>query len=145
MALQVTSPALDAIPTGLFCPASGTTKDQRGTVRPQGSACDIGAYELKAPWIAAVTVDSGVSGGSPSVSGTITCNLGGSFAVSVTLKQGRTKALGSSSTAACDGPTPVAWTASVAPGTFTRGAAKVSYKATNGAAKKRGKVSVVLT
>lgn len=39
-ALAAGSPALDA---GGACPAS----DQRGVSRPQGSACDIGAYELQ--------------------------------------------------------------------------------------------------
>jgi hypothetical protein len=39
-ALLYSSPALDA--AGLIgCPAS----DQRGVPRPQGAACDIGAYE----------------------------------------------------------------------------------------------------
>lgn len=42
-ALAATSPALDKIPaSGANCPAT----DQRGVTRPQGAACDIGAYEL---------------------------------------------------------------------------------------------------
>lgn len=44
MALTPGSPAIDVIPaadTG----CTGTT-DQRGTARPQGSKCDVGAYEL---------------------------------------------------------------------------------------------------
>jgi hypothetical protein len=41
MALGTNSPALDRIPASL-CPAT----DQRGVPRPQGSACDVGAYEL---------------------------------------------------------------------------------------------------
>ena len=40
-ALGPTSPAIDA---GGACP-SGVTTDQRGAMRPQGNACDIGAYE----------------------------------------------------------------------------------------------------
>jgi CSLREA domain-containing protein len=40
-ALGPTSPAIDA---GGACPP-GITADQRGTMRPQGNACDIGAYE----------------------------------------------------------------------------------------------------
>ncbi|MGE0066892.1 MAG: choice-of-anchor Q domain-containing protein, partial [Solirubrobacterales bacterium] len=41
MALSAGSPAIDA-GTNTGCPAT----DQRGVARPQGSACDIGAYEL---------------------------------------------------------------------------------------------------
>jgi len=37
--LQPDSPALD---TGANCGAT----DQRGITRPQGAACDIGAYEM---------------------------------------------------------------------------------------------------
>ena len=50
-ALLSGSPAIDQIPS-LDC--EGTT-DQRGVVRPQGSACDIGSYELEQ---AEFTVDS---------------------------------------------------------------------------------------
>ncbi|HEY1449323.1 MAG TPA: CSLREA domain-containing protein [Solirubrobacteraceae bacterium] len=42
MALGAGSAALDQLPVGGGCPAS----DQRGVARPQGPACDIGAYEL---------------------------------------------------------------------------------------------------
>ena len=46
MALAAGSPAINAVPaTGAGCPAT----DQRGVPRPQGVACDIGAFELKAP------------------------------------------------------------------------------------------------
>jgi hypothetical protein len=41
LALQPGSPAIDA-GTNVGCPAT----DQRGVSRPQGSACDIGAFEL---------------------------------------------------------------------------------------------------
>jgi hypothetical protein len=40
-ALAIGSPALDASPDDAGCP----TVDQRGTVRPRGPACDIGAFE----------------------------------------------------------------------------------------------------
>ena len=43
-ALSRTSPALDQIPPAN--PACGGTVDQRGVRRPQGPACDIGAFEL---------------------------------------------------------------------------------------------------
>lgn len=44
MALPLGSPAVDAIPPS----TSGCTgsTDQRGTTRPQGAGCDVGAYEL---------------------------------------------------------------------------------------------------
>jgi chitodextrinase len=44
MALPAGSPAIDAIPAGTAgCTGSA---DQRGTARPQGGSCDIGAYEV---------------------------------------------------------------------------------------------------
>jgi len=48
IALLPTSPAVDAIPLSACTDASGNpvATDQRGTTRPQGQACDIGAYEL---------------------------------------------------------------------------------------------------
>jgi hypothetical protein len=46
MALGAGSPALDQVPSsGAGCPAT----DQRGITRPQGSACDIGAFEVEVP------------------------------------------------------------------------------------------------
>lgn len=48
MALPANSPAVDAVPVSVSGCARST--DQRGVSRPQGPACDIGAYELfKAP------------------------------------------------------------------------------------------------
>jgi fibronectin type 3 domain-containing protein len=44
MALPLTSPAFNAIPTSVSG-CSGST-DQRGVARPQGSGCDIGAFEV---------------------------------------------------------------------------------------------------
>lgn len=48
IALLSTSPAVDSIPTSACTDVNGNpvTKDQRGISRPQGSACDAGAYEL---------------------------------------------------------------------------------------------------
>jgi hypothetical protein len=46
LALEATSPAVDAIPAG--APGCSGT-DQRGVRRPQGTGCDIGAYELFQP------------------------------------------------------------------------------------------------
>jgi predicted outer membrane repeat protein len=48
MALQTGSAALDKIPPANGC-GFGITTDQRSIARPQGNACDIGAYELQAP------------------------------------------------------------------------------------------------
>jgi uncharacterized repeat protein (TIGR01451 family) len=39
------SPAIDAIPAGTNGCGTTVTTDQRGVARPQGSGCDIGAYE----------------------------------------------------------------------------------------------------
>jgi hypothetical protein len=44
MALSPGSPAVDVIPAST--PGCAGTADQRGVDRPQGAACDIGAYEL---------------------------------------------------------------------------------------------------
>lgn len=41
-ALVTGSPAIDASPVDVDCPAT----DQRGVTRPQGAACDIGAFEV---------------------------------------------------------------------------------------------------
>jgi len=48
-ALLLGSPAFDAIPIGSCTDHLGMpiTTDQRGVARPQGSACDIGAYEAQ--------------------------------------------------------------------------------------------------
>jgi len=50
IALLPTSPAVDAIPVSDCTDVAGNpvTTDQRGVVRPQGPACDIGAFELAA-------------------------------------------------------------------------------------------------
>ena len=50
LASPVDSPAIDAIPVADCVDTSGNpvTADQRGVSRPQGTACDIGAYELGA-------------------------------------------------------------------------------------------------
>jgi len=43
-ALLPGSPAIDKIPLNA-CHVNGVSTDQRGVRRPQGAACDIGAYE----------------------------------------------------------------------------------------------------
>jgi len=47
-ALKPTSPALNAIPPTTNSCGTTVATDQRGVMRPQGSGCDIGAFELKA-------------------------------------------------------------------------------------------------
>jgi uncharacterized repeat protein (TIGR01451 family)/CSLREA domain-containing protein len=49
VALQPGSPAIDAIPSGVNGCGTTITTDQRGVTRPQGSGCDIGAYERVQP------------------------------------------------------------------------------------------------
>ncbi|HKO26357.1 MAG TPA: choice-of-anchor Q domain-containing protein, partial [Solirubrobacteraceae bacterium] len=44
-ALKLGSPARDQVPTNASCPGI----DQRGVHRPQGRACDIGAFEFALP------------------------------------------------------------------------------------------------
>ena len=48
LALLRGSPALNAIPEGKNGCGTRVTTDQRGIARPQGSGCDVGAFELKA-------------------------------------------------------------------------------------------------
>src|SRR5215210_5147554 len=47
IALQQGSPAIDYIPKGQNGCNTTIKTDQRGVKRPQGKACDVGAYELK--------------------------------------------------------------------------------------------------
>jgi hypothetical protein len=47
IALEQASPAIDAIPVGVNGCGTTVATDQRGVTRPQGSACDIGAFELE--------------------------------------------------------------------------------------------------
>lgn len=68
MSLPWNSAAVDAIPVGatdssgaLLCPATGSA-DQRGVIRPQGPACDIGAYEKDDPITATGTALASTEG-----------------------------------------------------------------------------------
>jgi hypothetical protein len=59
-ALLPGSPAIDAVPSsGAGCPPT----DQRGVIRPQGPACDIGAFEVFVP--APIPSPGGGTGGGP--------------------------------------------------------------------------------
>ena len=75
LALASGSAAIDQIPaTGADCPAI----DQRGVKRPQGSACDIGAFEFATPQI---TITSPAGGASYTLGSIVPagygCNEGG--------------------------------------------------------------------
>jgi predicted outer membrane repeat protein len=47
IALRATSPAIDRIPLGANGCGTTLITDQRGVTRPQGAACDMGAFEYK--------------------------------------------------------------------------------------------------
>jgi hypothetical protein len=65
LALAAGSAAIDQVPaTGAGCPAT----DQRGVQRPQGSTCDIGAFEFATPQI---TITSPANGASYSLGSTV--------------------------------------------------------------------------
>jgi uncharacterized repeat protein (TIGR01451 family) len=49
IALVLGSPAIDAIPSGINGCGTTIMTDQRGVSRPQGTACDIGAFEFVPP------------------------------------------------------------------------------------------------
>ncbi len=59
IALLTGSPAIDAIPQGTNGCGTSIPTDQRGVNRPQGTGCDIGAYEVIQP----VTVASATGKG----------------------------------------------------------------------------------
>ncbi|MBI4498413.1 MAG: hypothetical protein HY689_10985, partial [Chloroflexi bacterium] len=60
-ALLVGSPAIDAVPTANCTDADGNplTVDQREAARPQGTACDIGAFEVQVATALAFTTQPG--------------------------------------------------------------------------------------
>ena len=70
-ALLAGSPAVAGVPaSGSGCLA----RDQRGVARPQGDACDIGAYE-NAPPIVSIGGVSGLTTTAATILGTVTANL----------------------------------------------------------------------
>ena len=88
-ALAAGSPALDAVPaSGANC----TTTDQRGVSRPQGSGCDIGAFEL-APPVAATADATDITQTSATLNGVVTPNAG---SATYRFEYGTTTAYGSS-------------------------------------------------
>jgi CSLREA domain-containing protein len=69
MAISAPSAALDLIPVGAGCPAT----DQRGLARPQGLACDIGAFELVKRYSVSATKTGTGSGSISSSPASIDC------------------------------------------------------------------------
>jgi hypothetical protein len=67
-ALAATSPAVGEVPIAAECPAV----DQRGVARPQGGACDAGAYERAAPTVH--TEGATVEGTTAKLAGTVNPN-----------------------------------------------------------------------
>ena len=69
IAVQTNSPALDRIPPNLSPPT-----DQRGVLRPQGAACDVGAFELTVPPAIVVEPHSQTNAIGTSVTFTVSAN-----------------------------------------------------------------------
>jgi hypothetical protein len=74
-ALQTGSPAIDQLPDPAPCVA-GSTVDERGVSRPQGAACDLGAYEF-IPAVITPTVPVPTTGALPPVGIGLSLLLGG--------------------------------------------------------------------
>jgi CSLREA domain-containing protein len=88
-ALEPGSAARDLVPgAGAGCPAT----DQRGLPRPQGSACDAGAYEAGTGPSASTGAASGVGPAAATLNGTVVTNL---RATSYYFRFGKTDAYGS--------------------------------------------------
>jgi CSLREA domain-containing protein len=66
VALGAASPAVDQISSGTIGCGGTVATDQRGVSRPQGSACDIGAYEAVV-YAAGVRVSKGVTKGAEDI------------------------------------------------------------------------------
>ena len=89
MALGPGSAAIDRVPI-MQCPV---TTDQRGVARPEGAACDAGAYEVASPVIASLA-----GTGTSTNTGTVTASINPNFSAqdtTVTVKYGTTTAYGS--------------------------------------------------
>ena len=87
LALAPSSPAINAAAECTDPPGNAVTRDQRAVPRPQGTACDAGAFEFAAP----------VIGGAPVIAGTA--------------QPGQTLTCGQPSVASPDGPVmaPLTW------------------------------------
>jgi CSLREA domain-containing protein len=109
-ALEPSSPALDAIPaSGAGC----TTTDQRGVTRPQGAGCDIGAFELAPPVVAAGDA-SDITQTTATLHGAVTPNAG---SATYRFEYGTTTGYGSSTPDTGGAGAVAAAIAGLAPGT----------------------------
>lgn len=61
-ALQLPSPAINAVPQGANGCATDITTDQRGIKRPQGGKCEIGSFEDESPRVKRVVPQQGTTG-----------------------------------------------------------------------------------
>ncbi|MGH3283496.1 MAG: choice-of-anchor Q domain-containing protein [Streptosporangiaceae bacterium] len=103
MALPSGSPAVDAIPSS----TSGCTgsTDQRGTTRPQGAGCDVGAYELVQTGNGTPSVPTGLK-----VTGTTSTSVSLSWNPSTGSPTGYTVYRGGKSVGTTGGPTATTFT-----------------------------------
>ena len=103
MALPAGSPAVDAIPAS----TSGCTgsTDQRGTTRPQGTGCDIGAYELVQTGSGTPSVPTGLK-----VTGTTSSSVSLSWNASTGSPTGYTVYRNGKSVGTTGGPTATTYT-----------------------------------
>ncbi len=136
--LMVGSPAVDAAPCIGIVPT-----DQRGVLRPQGSGCDIGAYE-RIPISVGITINAtgtvNPKTGTATITGTLTCSQALDVQLQVDLEQVQRvrrvpvpKQSSATTVVPCDGAE-VSWTVDVPPpsGTaFVNGTAMVGAAANN--------------
>jgi predicted outer membrane repeat protein len=135
-ALLAGSPAIDG---ATLCTL---TDDQRYVARPQGGACDIGAYEFDTFVQIGLTVDAAIAvdatTGAATLTGSVTCSAPSSIDLALTLTQvqkaGRLAPVvnaTATATVACTGT--AYWTAVMTPptGAFQNGAATVDARTTN--------------
>ncbi|HEX4703896.1 MAG TPA: fibronectin type III domain-containing protein, partial [Pseudonocardiaceae bacterium] len=103
MALPAGSPAVDVIPASTSG-CTGTT-DQRGTTRPQGSGCDIGAYELVQTGSGTPSVPTGLT-----VTGTTSSSVSLSWTASTGSPTGYTVYRNGTSVGTTGGPNATTYT-----------------------------------
>ena len=108
IALLSTSPAVDAIPLSPinYCTdtsGNAVTADQRGETRPQGSACDIGAFELTQVQTSTIAQTISFTTAAPAIA-----TYNSTFPVAAQSTSGLTVtlSLGSGSTSVCSLGTP---------------------------------------